>query len=249
LHQGSIPPRYPFPWRIGLALIADALLGRSRSFRADALRSLQLLKSPPNLYQTHHIPARGPFLAVTNHYSRPGFAAWWIALAISAVLPVESHWLMTSAWNHLGPLSPASRWLFPRLARVYGFTPTPPMPPDPAETPARAQAVRQVLRVARQPGAVIALAPEGRDQPDGILGTPPPGSGRFIRQLAKSCHPILPIGFYEDRNGPCLHFGATFELAPTGSGSQAAQDEDAGRQVMIAIARQLPKRLRGAYNV
>jgi len=200
------------------------------------------------MLQPSHIPARGPMLVVINHYSRPGFAAWWIALSISAALPMDVHWLMTSAWNHLGPLTPASRWLFPRLAQVYGFTPTPPMPPNPAETASRVQAVRQVLRVARRPGAVIGLAPEGCDQPDGILGRPPPGSGRFIRQLAKTCHPILPVGFYEDRGGLCLQFGPPFELAPAAGGSQAAQDEDASRQVMAAIARQLPERLRGVYD-
>lgn len=248
MYQASLPPRYPFPWRIGLALLIDALLGRSRSFRSDAQQSLQLLKYPLNILQSSHIPVRGPALVVTNHYSRPGFAAWWIALSISAAIPVEVHWLMTSAWNHLGPLTPASRWLFPRLAQVYGFTPTPPMPPDPAETIARAQAVRRVLRVARHPDVVIGLAPEGRDQADGILGPPPPGSGRFIRQLAKTCHPILPVGFYEDRDGLCLKFGRSFELAPVAGGSQVVQDEAASRQVMAAIARQLPERLRGAYN-
>ena len=248
MNQGSIPPYYPFPWRIGFALLKDALLGRSRTFRADALGSLRVLEFPPKILQSQYIPETGPALVVTNHYSRPGFAAWWIALAISAAMPVEVHWLMTSAWTHLGPLAPASRWLFPRLARVYGFTPTPPMPPDPAEVADRAQAVRQVLRVARNPGAVIGLAPEGRDQPAGVLGAPPAGSGRFIRQLAKNCHPILPVGVYEDQDGLCLRFGPPFELARLASPIPLEVDGDTSRQVMVAIARQLPERLRGVYG-
>ena len=44
MNQGSIPPYYPFPWRIGFALLKDALLGRSRTFRADALGSLRVLE-------------------------------------------------------------------------------------------------------------------------------------------------------------------------------------------------------------
>jgi 1-acyl-sn-glycerol-3-phosphate acyltransferase len=248
LHQGSIPPRYPFPWRIGFALLKDALLGRSRTFRADALDSLLVLEFPPKILQPQNIPEVGPALVVTNHYSRPGFAAWWIALAISAAMPVEVHWLMTNAWTHLGPMAPASRWLFLRLARVYGFTPTPPMPPNPTEIAARAQAVRQVLRVARNPGTVIGLAPEGRDQPGGILGAPPAGSGRFIRQLAKYCHPILPVGVFEDQDGLCLRCGSPFELAPATDCTPLTVDGQTSRQVMDAIARQLPKRLRGAYG-
>lgn len=248
MYQGTTPLRYPLPWRIGLALLTDALLGRSRPFRADALRSLQILESPPNILQPQNIPAQGPALVVTNHYSRPGFRSCWIALSISAAIPVDIHWMMTSGWTHAGILGPATRWLFPRLARVYGFTPTPPMPPNPAEVSARAQAVRQVLRAVRKPGTVIGLAPEGRDHPGGILGTPPSGSGRFINQLAKTCRFILPVGVYEDADGLCLHFGPPFELAAGVGRSAAEVDAHTSRQVMVAIARQLPKRLRGAYN-
>ncbi len=248
MYQGNTPSHYPLPWRIGLALLRDALLGRSRSFRVDAQKCLQILKYPPKILQTPHIPVQGPALVVTNHYSRPGFPAWWIALAISATLPVDVHWLMTSAWNHLGPLTPASRWLFPRLARVYGFTPIPPMPPNPAEVAARAQAVRKVLRVARRPHAVIGLAPEGRDHTGGVLGEPPPGSGRFIQHLVKTCSLILPVGVYEDQDGLCVRFGSVFELAPVVDPVASDIDTDTSRQVMSAIARQLPESLRGVYR-
>jgi 1-acyl-sn-glycerol-3-phosphate acyltransferase len=224
------------------------MLQRNRSFRADALASLKVLQSPPKIIQPQNIPKEGPALVVTNHYSRPGFRPWWIALTISAAIPVEVHWVMTGGWTHVGILEPVTRWLFPKLARVYDFTPSPPMPPRPTEVTARALAVRRVLRAARKPGMVIGLSPEGRDHPGGVLGMPPPGSGRFIRQLSKHCRPLLPIGVYEDREGLCLCFGPPFELAPLVPATSVVQDEVTHNQVMCAIARQLPERLRGAFG-
>ena len=225
----------------------DAFLGRSRSFRADAVECIRLHNTPPKIFQRQHIPGSGPCLVVTNHYNRPGFDAWWIALGISAVVPVEIHWMMTSGWTHLGVLEPLTRWLFPHLAQTYGFTATPPMPPKPDETAERARAVQQVLRVARQPGTVIGLAPEGRDHPDGVLQLPPSGSGRFIWQLSKHCRTIVPVGIFEDEGGLCLNFGDGFKLDMPPELSTRERDSWISRRVMRAIACQLPKRLRGIY--
>ncbi len=183
-----------------------------------------------------------------NHYSRPGFDAWWIALGISAVVPVEIHWMMTNAWTHVGIMEPVTRWLFPRLAQVYGFTTTPPMPPAPQDVDARAQAVRRVLQVARSPGAIIGLAPEGHDQPGGGLGTPPPGVGRFIHQLAKHCQPIVPIGVYEDAEYLYFNFGPSFKLEVSSKWTAGERDHYTTQQVMRAIACQLPSYLRGEYD-
>lgn len=154
------PSRYPFLWRTSLLLLRDALLQRQRSFRSDAIACVDLLPFTPKISNPENIPKSGPCLLVMNHYARPGFPAWWIALGISAAVPFEIHWMMTAAWTHMGPLEPVTRWLFPRLAGVYGFTTTPPMPPDPTEVEARARAVRQVLGYARgTQSPVIGLAP------------------------------------------------------------------------------------------
>ncbi len=156
-----------------------------------------------------HIPASGPALLTLNHYSRPGFQAYWIALAVSSVVPAEMHWTMTAAWTYNGSaksylMEKASRRLFPRLARMYGFTPMPPMPPRPSEARARARAVRQVLAVAkRQPPPLLALAPEGQDTPGGRLGRPPAGAGRFLILLAQLGYPFYPVGVFEGRWSAC----------------------------------------------
>ena len=183
-----------------------------------------------------------------NHYSRPGFDAWWIALGVSAVVPVEIHWMMTNAWNHLGLLAPVTRWLFPRLAQVYGFTTTPPMPPAPEDVGSRFRAVRRVIEEARSPGAVIGLVPEGRDYPDGILRQPPPGVGRFIHQLAKHCQRIVPIGVYEDAENLCLNFGPSYTLSIPSKLTAGARDYQVAQQVMQSVACQLPPHLRGDYD-
>ena len=240
-----MPPRYPFPWPIALSLLWDIIFGNThRSFKADARTSTALLTPPLKILETGNIPRSRPALLLTNHYARPGFQAWWIALAISASVPLDIHWMMTNAWTFLGPLTPLSRQILTRVARVYGFTPAPPMPPRPKEAEARAWAVRRVLAVARSPGAVIAMAPEGRDQPGGRLGALPPGAGRFIAKISQTCKPIVPIGVYEDEQSLCLHFGPPFELGSTPAPSPSERvNHMVEAQVMAAIAQLLPPHL------
>lgn len=249
-----MPPRYPFPWKIGFQLLRDAVLLRSRSALADSIACVGILDHQPRILNSINIPETGPCLLATNHYSRPGFHAWWIALGINAVIPVEVHWLMTAAWTFpesrlLQTFTPLTYWLFDRVARVYGFTTTAPMPPDPNQVEERARSVRKVLKFARESARpVIAIAPEGRDDPDGILGPPPAGMGRFIHQLAKHCQRIVPVGVYEDDRGLCICFGPAFELDPQPALSADLLDRRISGQVMRAIARQLPAGLRGEYE-
>ncbi len=240
--------QYPFPWKIGLLLLWDALLLRQRDFQNDSSKIIQLLNPPPKIFGIEYIPTSGPALLATNHYSRPGFPAWWIALSISAAVPLEIHWVMTAGWTHLAGLESLPRWLFPHVARVYGFTTTPPMPPDPRDAEMRAQAVRRVLRVARAPGAVIGLAPEDRDHPGGVLAPPPPGAGRFIGKLVSHCQRIVPIGVYEGEECLCVNFGPPFQLDIPQGILAAQRDQIISKQVMRSIAQQLPPALRGEYG-
>jgi 1-acyl-sn-glycerol-3-phosphate acyltransferase len=242
------PSRYPFPWKAAFQLFVDATIQRPRSFRSDALKCIQLISARVKILHEENIPLKTPCVIVTNHYSRPGFPAWWIALGISAAVPVEVHWMMTSGWTHVGPLEPATRWLFPRLAQVYGFTSSPPMPPRDQDIDARAAAVRHILEAARSQDAVIGLAPEGRDHPGGILGAPPAGVGRFIYRLSKHCQRITPVGVYEDADKLHFSFGPPFYLEAPLEQSQRERDQHVTQQVMRSIACQLPHGLRGMYK-
>lgn len=235
-------PRELLP-RLGLAL----LTGERRSFRLDAIHCASLYQPPLKIYGVENIPASGPCLVTTNHYARPGFRAWWLALAVSAAVPAEVHWLVTSAWTYPDRLrsatvTPLTRWVLRRLAQVYGFSSLPPMPPDPDEVSERAGAVRRVLRYARQhERPLIGLAPEGGDfAAPGTLAVPPPGVGRFILHLSALGLEISPVGVFEENDGLCLRFGARYRLDASPGLSASARDRFASRQVMQRIAELIP---------
>lgn len=223
-----------------------------RSFRQDALRLNADL--PLRIQGAENIPQAGPALIVMNHYHRPGFQAFWISLAISAVVPAEIHWTMTGAWTNDGTPGAWLRALLsplflPRLARLYGFTSMPPMPPRPFETVARAAAVRHLLRAARQkPAPIWGLAPEGQDNLLGGLMRPHPGVGRLMALIAEMGCPIIPVGVFENELHLCLNFGQGFQLAVPPGLTTTELDQCAADQVMRSIARLLPGEQRGCYQ-
>ena len=245
---------YPLPWRLALkALWSVACKGR-RSFRQDALEALAIGPFPLLVEGRENIPSCGPAVVTVNHYSRPGFGAWWIALAISTQVPAEIHWSMTAAWTFDGSLTSwllakISRGLFPHIAETYHFTAMPPMPPRPFEQAARAQAVRRILSVAKgQPPPIFGLAPEGQDNPGGGLMRPHPGVGRFLAHLARLGYPFYPAGVYEGMGSLILSFGPPFRLELPASLSKDEIDQCTSQEVMQAIARQLPDGLRGEFG-
>ena len=247
-------PSYPLPWRVFLGILWSITRGERRSFRLDAVRCMAQADLPLQVEGSQHIPTSGPAVIALNHYSRPGFSAWWIALAVNAQVPVEMHWTMTAAWTFTGSLSSwalaeISLRLFPHIAEVYGFTAMPPMPPRPFEQAARAQAVRRALAAAKaQPPPIFGMAPEGQDNPGGVLMRPHPGAGRFLYHLARLGYPIYPVGVYEEMGSLCLSFGSPFHLRLPPGLSKDTVDHDASQWVMQAIARQLPCRLRGEFG-
>jgi 1-acyl-sn-glycerol-3-phosphate acyltransferase len=243
------------PWKVAPGILLSAARNRPRSFREDALRCIVQGQPLLQVIGQENIPTSGPALLTLNHYSRPGFQAYWMALAVSSVVSAEMHWTMTTAWTDDGSLrskalAEISRRLFPRLARMYGFTPMPPMPPRPDEAEKRARAVRQVLRAAkRQPPPLLVLAPEGRDIPGGRLGRPPLGVGRFLILLTQLGYPVYPVGVYEVDGYLCLNFGAAFALEIPPGLKREDSDGYASGTVMCAIARLLPEELRGEFGV
>src|SRR3990172_2070417 len=97
-------PRYPMPWKVGASALLSAARNQPRSFRADALRCVAQGQLPLQVTGRENILASGPALLTLNHYSRPGFQAYWMALAVSSVVPAEIHWTMTAAWTYDGSL-------------------------------------------------------------------------------------------------------------------------------------------------
>ena len=245
--------RYRLPGRLVSGIVWAALSLRPRSFAGDARLAVAGLRPPLQVLGRENIPAQGPCLVTCNHYSRPGFAAWWVALAITAAVAdqrahdadAEIHWVMTAAWTFPESpwrhrlLTPLSRWAFKRVAKVYGFVSMPPMPPDPREVEARALAVRRTVHLARRlapQGGMLALAPEGMDTAGG-LGQPPAGAGRFVALLVGTGMPVLPVGVAESAGRLCAAFGPPF--VPQTPSLRAERDRSVMQQVMDAIGCQL----------
>jgi hypothetical protein len=247
-------PDYSYPTRLIPSLVVNMLFGGQRSFRCDGLACIQRLSPPLRVFGKENIPQSGPCLITFNHYHRPGFDAWWLALTLAAVLTVEPHFIMTGELTYPGkwyaPLGRiGSRLLLHRLSKIYGFTSMPPMPPRPKDTAARARSVRQTLAFTRQhPQAILGLAPEGRDHPNGTLDWPAPGAGRFLLLLAEQAFPVLPVGMYEENGEFCLRFGQTYQLQAPRLLNSDEKDHCAAHAVMTAIATQLPPRLRGEFG-
>jgi hypothetical protein len=246
-------PAYRIPPVLLICMALDLLQGKPRSFGQDD-RTCTGAVSPPICYIGLDALPPPPCIITINHFTRPGFQAWWLALGVSAALTEEVRWLVTAAWTFPGRSWAkvgewASRRLLQRLAQMYGFGSMPPMPPRPQETLARAQAVRRLMQAVRahQPGW-IGIAPEGRDAPGGVLHTPPQGSGRFLLLMANRGLPILPVGIYEGSGALTIRFGAAYTLQVAPGLSSQARDREASRIVMLQLAELLPAHLRGEYR-
>ena len=247
-------PDYSYPPSVSICLAARVFFGGKRTFRVDGQACVERINPSLHLLGEKNIPQNGPYILTFNHYYRPGFNAWWMALALAATMPVDVHFVMTGELTFPGkwyaPLGMAgSRWLLKRFSRIYGFTTMPPMPPRQQDIKARARSVRRVLAFARShPQAILGLAPEGGDQPSGLLNMPPAGAGRFIALLAEQGFPILPVGCFEEAGAFCLHFGKAYELQTPYNLAPDEKDRQAALIVMAAIATLLPERLRGGFN-
>ena len=241
---------YPFlPFRVVLQVGMDLICLKHRSFKRDAAAWAKGLDI--KIIGIERLPREGPSIVVMNHYYRPGFQAWWFALALAAYAPVDMHWTMTAAWTESRTLSTKvraviSKYLFPRLAFIYNFTSMPPMPPRAHEVQMRALAVRKLLAEARKnPPPVLALAPEGRDSLDGALTAPHSGVGRLLYILNAQGFRFHPVGVYET-DSLVLNCGQPFRLE---SIDPANRDSAAADYVMQRIAGLLPTALRGRYVI
>jgi hypothetical protein len=246
-------PKYKYPSWFFPQLIFAMLFGRRRDFHSDSGACIQRLQPLLRVLGAEHIPARGPCLIMMNHYFRPGFPVWWISMAISSMLTMPHAWIITAEWTAPGqwyePIKGvASRFASRRLAQVYNFLQMPPMPPRPQDVAARATSVRAALTYVEQtPEAVLCIAPEGRDMPEGKLGWPASGTGRFLSLLAERGLSVIPVGGWEQEGALTIRFGAGYSLNVERGAKAEVRDRCAMEIVMRSIAAQLPESLRGEF--
>jgi hypothetical protein len=226
---------------------------QTRSFHHDASRLSALLDF--KVYGRGWIPTLGPIILTPNHYYRRGYGIWNVIIALSSVISPEIHWITTSMLTFPGQrrgvfLRPLTHYFLSQVARIYSFTTMPPMPPDPSQVKERALAVRKVLKYINDvPSPVIVgLAPEGQDFPEGRLGWPPSGSGRFIYQLIKNGLLVAPVGVFEEGGCLVLNFGQAYRPEISTNLSSQDIDSEIGRSVMSHLASLIPPELRGEFS-
>jgi 1-acyl-sn-glycerol-3-phosphate acyltransferase len=224
-----------------------------RIFRDDSRVAVSGINPPLHILHQENIPQDGPCVITINHYTDSGFHIWWAAFAISSLIQPPVHWVIAGEWTAPGkwyePIKSAvSRFASNRIARIYDFTTMPPMPPREKDIEERAASVRKVLEFARRArNPIIGLAPEGGDQPNGVLTMPASGSGRFALLLAAQGLRFMPVGVYESGGEFCLNFGESYELKIPHGLSADEKDSAAARIIMENIAPLLPENLRGIF--
>lgn len=247
-------PNYTYPAPLVIKIMTCLIFGRGRSFREDARRIIANQRPGILILGRENIPTHGACVITFNHYHRPGFQAWWLALAVAASVEQEMHWVVTNeltypqkCYGFFG--RPLSRWVLRRLAKLYAFTSMPPMPPRPQDAEARALAVRQVLyHIRHTEKPMLGLAPEGCDNPDGSVCMPATGAGRFGLLLAANGLSFVPCGIFESEGRLCLRFGPGYDLHLPAGLTAREKDLQASRIIMQHIANLVPIALRCEFE-
>ena len=245
---------YRFRPSLILKFALAVLLGQRRDMSTDADATLSGAQPIPRIIDDHYVPAQGPFVLIANHYERPGLKVFWGGMLASAAVGRRRgeskglHWLMTSEWydfriSFLPVPVWLIRWLFRRLADVYGLII---VPRATAKLVGRAAAMRSILQVIDRQQGAIALYPEGIGK--GALIDPQPGTGALLLLLSNRGVPVLPVGLFEEGEVLTARFGPSMLLSVPSNIDKDMRDELARRQMMIAIGRLLPDHLWGAYK-
>lgn len=246
--------RYPTPAAELFDLALAIVTGTRRRFKKHALGMIARLDPVPLVIGEPCIPQNGPGVITVNHYYRPGFWAPWLTAVISAVVPKDIYWTMADAFTYPDqPFGRLKRYLshqvLIRVAHVYEFNSMPPMPPSPLEVRERARSVQRLMQAVReQPEILLGLAPEGGDQPGGVLSLPPEGFGKLALFLAERGMRFYPVGVYEESGKLVVHFGEGYYLPIDQPDDRRQADLLARTQVMTAVAACLPVRLRGIFG-
>ena len=239
-------PRYPSVNPTVLKCILWRMIGRSRSFKADAQRLCAQVRPGIHYKGLENIDLPRPFVITANHFARPGFSTAWIALSLSAALPGEVTWIMSNQWLFKGnPLAfivrPLMRFVLKGINNAYSFVPMPTMIGGYSTPQERTSGVREAIRRMREnPRCILGITPEGMDSPTGGLALPPAGVGRFLLHLQQMGVTMLPASVYEQQGILYVRFGESYQLEPPSGLPPAEVDMVIRKAVMGKIAELIP---------
>jgi hypothetical protein len=246
-------PKYSYPPGLFARAAWDLILSRRRDLRRDAKACIETLSAKLKVLGEENIPQQGGFVLTINHFHRPGLGAQWIALAVTALVPLNIRWAVTGELMCEGKWyravgSRASRVFLRRLADLYGLITMPPMPPRAEDVEARAASVRAILEYVKQEhDPVLGISPEGFDSPQGALTRPATGFGRFALLLSRFGMRFIPVGGFEEDGIFHLHFGKEYELSVPSDLLTSEKDEQAMQMIMRKTACLLPPYLHGEF--
>lgn len=253
MSQRRTEPVYRLQIPLIIKFLVAAFLNRPRDLAKDVGAAVAAVKPRPRIQDVENIPLEGPFVLIANHFERPGLKVYYGGTLISYAVAQRRtdgkslHWLMTSEWYNyrFGPVPIPVwllRWLFRRIARVYGLVI---VPRATERVMGRAAAMRTILETVRK-GEPIGLFPEGVG--GGELVQAMPGVGVFLASLSERGVPIVPAGLFEENGVLTVRFGPPFSLQLPSAGSRVERDRHARQQLMVAIGRLLPQEMWGYYK-
>jgi 1-acyl-sn-glycerol-3-phosphate acyltransferase len=182
---------------------------------------------------TELVPVSGAVIIAPNHVHLLDVVVMFVAIPRHVTVFAAEKWRGTPGG-----------WLMQLVAHVIYV----------AHSGVDRQALAEALQVLRS-GEALGLAPEGRRSPNGALQ---PGKDGLVYLASRSGAPILPVATWGQDQIWCswrhvrrpeihVHIGELIRVPPeaarTRSGDLAAYTEE----IMLALARMLPERYRGAY--
>lgn len=186
-----------------------------------------------------NVPPVGPLIVVTNHFH----------FLDAALLILASPWPLEFLADFEMPNVPPVLKFFPDFYGTY----------DVVQGAPNLEALRASEAILAQKG-VLGIFPEGRVHKPPLRAALPGAAFLALRTGA----PILPVGVYSDndwdnfgtirqkgrRIRATCRFGEVFELMKVENPRRPTREEIrlAGEQIMIAVAKQLPPEMRGAYG-
>jgi chlorobactene glucosyltransferase len=241
-------------WVIEMALAI--LMEKPRSIIEDSALSVRHFPKTPCVAGVEHIPAKGSFVLVANHYQRLDlWIGWSGTLLIDAIArkrDIVVH-VVTTDRVRVGRFTlPGTPWLIKRVVAVWDLVPVTPPAVAYQKTDGQQYTLLRLLRLLKRKDgrdACLILMPEGDEGSAFGLIEALPGIGRALAAFSARQLPIVPVAVWDEDGRLFANFGEPFSFPiPATETAREAVDTSGRQMVMEQIAALLPPALRGKYG-